>query len=184
MESEDLIECSEKDFELEPGEPEMDLGCDEQYMKSEGEYPQRVTLPIERPQLIVSEEDSCDSNASTIAINDRDVLEWNDDHDESTLPYLQYSEGADDHKESTLPYIPGNVRSSDHDGSTLPYQQGEDEKRMPIMEVVWLEEWFRRTDYWAKTLSKDLHQQPTPELVGTPTEIKGGGGIPSIRSNC
>ena len=92
------------------------------------------------------------------------------------MPYLQYSEGADDHNESTLPYIPGNVRSSDHDGSTLPYQQGEDERRMPIMEVVWLEEWFRRSDYWVKTLSKDLHQQPTPELVGTPTEIKGGGG--------
>ena len=150
-------------------------------MKSEGEYPQRVTLPIERPQLVVSEENSCDSNASTIAIDDRDVLEWNDDHNESTLPYLQYSEGGDDHNESTLPYLPGNVRSSDHDGSTLPYQQCEDERQRPIMEVVWLEEWFRRSDYWVKTLSRDLHQQPTPELVGTPTEIKGEGDPTRLR---
>ena len=56
-------------------------------MRSEEEYPQRVTLPIERPQLVVSEENSCDSNATTIAIDDRDILEWNDDQDESTLPY-------------------------------------------------------------------------------------------------
>ena len=140
----------------------MDLECDEQFMRSEGEYPQRVTLPVERPQLVVSEETSCDSNASTIAIDDRDVLEWNDDHNESTLPYLQYSEGGDNHNESTLPYLPGNVRSSDHDGSILPYQQCEDEMRMPIIEVVWLEEWFGRSDYWVKALSKDCTSTTHP----------------------
>ena len=48
-------------------EPEIDFEYDKWPMRSEEEYPQRVTLPIERPQLVVSEENSCDSNATTIA---------------------------------------------------------------------------------------------------------------------
>ena len=157
-ESEDLFERSEEDFEVEPIDPEVDFEYDKRPMRSEEEYPQRVTLPIERPQLVVSEENSCDSNATTIAIDDRDILEWNDDQDESTLPYSQSDEGSNDHDESTLPYL-------QHDG----------EGQLSIREVVWLDEWLQRSDYWMRTL-KGLPQQTTQELVGTPTETKGGRG--------
>ena len=68
---------------------------------------------------------------------------------------------------------------NDHDESTLPYLQHNDEGQIPIMEVVWLNEWLQRSDYWMKTLA-NLPQQPTPELVGTPTETKGGGGLHQI----
>ena len=98
---EDFFEYSEKDFEMEPEEAKMDCDWDELSMNNDSEYPRRETLPIYRPQLVVSEEDSCDSNASTIPIGDRDILEWNDDHTESTLLYTQCDGESKDHEEST-----------------------------------------------------------------------------------
>ena len=110
MGSEDLFEYWVKDFENEPEEVRIDCDWNERPLKGDDGYPQQVTLPIGNPQLVVSEVNFCDSNASTIAIGDRDIRDWNNDHDGSITPH---SHCADERQfpimEITVRFVPKNL---------------------------------------------------------------------------